>query len=367
MSSQDGTGAAGRDPVRIAVVGAPRACRARPGTPRAAPAWRVPPPVAVRVRRVRPRCGSIRPGWSAGPPLRRLAAALDGLPPPLRRAAAPLARTAAVLGRPVRAAARIVHPAGGDRQRRDGGDRPRVELLRAELLGGRVVRLQRASGQVEDPHRGVLGGVPPAQPDRPPPVLAPPGVPAQRRRVGAAADQPLLDKLGERGCLRPQARRPRLRDHPLPLLQHRVREAQHPVHRHPGRGGELLGGLAGPDPGLDLGRPQRVVQLDLDLTEAGQVTPAGGPQPFVHRQPEAVPGRRLQHHAGPVLGEPDESQLSHLHRLRPRRQIPVARGYGPAGRRPGTDTRPGHRESRRDRPGGGDPSAASPFTEPASR
>jgi hypothetical protein len=100
---------------------------------------------------------------------------------------------------------------------------------------------------------------------------------------------------------------PGLRDDPPALLQHRVREAQHPVQRHPGRRGDLLGRLAGPDPGLDLPRPQRVVHLDLDLAEPGQVTAAGGPDPLVDGQPVGLPGRALQHQAGTVLAEPDES------------------------------------------------------------
>ena len=45
------------------------------------------------------------------------------------------------------------------------------------------------------------------------------------------------------------------------------------------------------DPHLDLPRAQRVVHLDLDLTEPGQVTAARGPHLLViDRAPEGQPG-----------------------------------------------------------------------------
>ena len=95
--------------------------------------------------------------------------------------------------------------------------------------------------------------------DPPGAVVAPVGVPGDLLDVDAVLAQPGVDHLGQRGArsagLEPGAAGV-LGEHG-PLLQHRAGVAQHPVDRHAGDAGHVLGGLAGADAGLDVAGRQR--------------------------------------------------------------------------------------------------------------
>ena len=55
-----------------------------------------------------------------------------------------------------------------------------------------------------------------------------------------------------------------------------------------GGGGDLLNGGAGPDAGLNFPGSQRALHFDLNLPEAGQITPGGCTEPVVGVDDELV-------------------------------------------------------------------------------
>src|SRR6185369_1363095 len=87
-------------------------------------------------------------------------------------------------------------------------------------------------------------------------VVAPVGVPGDLVHLDVVLAQPRVHDLGEGGAplgaLEPGT--PGVLGQHRPLLQHRAGVAQHPVDRYAGDAGHVLGGLTGPDPGLDVAR-----------------------------------------------------------------------------------------------------------------
>ncbi len=99
----------------------------------------------------------------------------------------------------------------------------------------------------------------------------------------------------------------------LPLAEHRTLVAADLLHRDAGRGRDLLGGLPGADPRLDLPRAQLALQLDLQLPEPRPVVTHGGAQGIVEGQLvlDATRTGVDEHEAPAVLAHGDEPQLLH--------------------------------------------------------
>jgi hypothetical protein len=121
------------------------------------------------------------------------------------------------------------------------------------------VRRHELTALVEVPDRlgGGLAGRPGGD-DPPGAVLAPERVPGDLLGVDAVLGEPGVDDLGERctGVGRLQPGTAGVLGEHGPLLQHRAGVAEHPVDGHAGDPGDVLGGLAGADPGLDVARGQ---------------------------------------------------------------------------------------------------------------
>jgi hypothetical protein len=102
-----------------------------------------------------------------------------------------------------------------------------------------------------------------------------------------------------------------------PLLQHRPGVAQHPVDRHTGDAGDLFGGLAGADPGLDVagGQGRHRVAGRHHAGHGGHRCGAVGVQdradPVVDRERQEPADLVGEHQGLTVLGKGDEANRPH--------------------------------------------------------
>jgi len=125
------------------------------------------------------------------------------------------------------------------------------------------------------------------------------------RIAGAAAAWPLPG----------DPRLARLLGHPGALLQHRVGEAHDPLDPGAGGLGDLLGGLAGADPRLDVTGAQGAFHLHLQLAESGMVAPEGRAEPVVDGYGELLTGVADEDQALAVLAQPHRGEVLHRCRL----------------------------------------------------
>src|SRR5690606_41283453 len=143
-----------------------------------------------------------------------------------------------------------------------GGSLPRGNLVQREAV---------PPARVERPLGGVRAAVvEERQADAPGAVLALPGVPLDLVEVDAAPAEAFLDGLTEGRAGRGLAGTPdrdalRLLRHVLAFLQDRTLEPADALDGDARRLGDLLGGLAGPDAGLDLRGPQGTLRFDFDV------------------------------------------------------------------------------------------------------
>jgi hypothetical protein len=161
----------------------------------------------------------------------------------------------------------------------------------------------------------------------PVPVRALPGVPLGLGG-GTALGQALGNYLAEartrpRLTLSPDRRALRLLRLVLPLRQHRPLEPAYPLDRDSRYVGDLIGGLSGADPVLDLLGSQRTLHFDLVLSEPGELASRYRPQPVIDGQRKATaPSWHCQDGVTTVLAYRDEAQLLHgrpFRAARPRR------------------------------------------------
>jgi hypothetical protein len=116
---------------------------------------------------------------------------------------------------------------------------------------------------------------------------------------------------------------------PLALGEDGTGEPLDPRSRHARRGGDLLDGLARAQPGLDVLGGHRALG-SLLLTQARQVSPDGGLEPVVHRDPElgladwSLAGG--EHDVTTVLADRDDVQLAHRSSVRAGRGSPGCTG-----------------------------------------
>ena len=191
-------------------------------------------------------------------------------------------------------------------------------FARGQAHGLVVVRRDVAPSWIEDPF-GVAGVTVPDETELDPPQVVVPfgGVPLDLVGGHAATGQPFGDEVAEGGTGSGVTRQPhgaalRLLSHVLTFLEDGALEPSHTLDRDARRVGDLLSGLAGTDPGLDLLGAQRTLHFDLVLAETGEVAADGSTEPVVdgQREPGAPAGCR-QHEVGPVLAHRDESELLH--------------------------------------------------------
>jgi len=90
-----------------------------------------------------------------------------------------------------------------------------------------------------------------------------------------------------------------------------VDEAADVLQRQAGLLRDLLGRVAGPDPGLDVLRAQPSVQLDLQLAQAGPVAPHRGAQRLVDPHAEPLAVRPREHQMLAVVMDADEREVLH--------------------------------------------------------
>ena len=259
-----------------AAAGWPRARRARRRLPGR-------PPPAVRGRRRRgSRRGRPRAGCRWSPRRRRGARGPPGRPPVVRLvvrlgdqldrvdAQRQLVAARLVAGHRAEQPAALVEVVAHRRDPRRRGDD-----LADQPPGVLVVEHDVVAGGVEDVRRGALarrGGE--ASGERPPAVVAAPGVPLDAVGVGVERAQVGGDRLAEgaRTALAAGAAHGRalgaLRD-VLALGEHRARVDQDLVDAGLRRLGDRLGRLTGPDPGLDVTGTKHTVHLFLQLAGTG--------------------------------------------------------------------------------------------------
>ena len=115
-----------------------------------------------------------------------------------------------------------------------------------------------------------------------------------RRGVGDPPDVRALGQLG---------------DVPA-LLQHRPLEPPDALHRHLGGDRDLLGGLTRPDAGLDLARRELVLELDLELAQAGAVAAQRRVDALVERQRVRRAVGALEQQAGAVVAHSEQPEVS---------------------------------------------------------
>ena len=78
-----------------------------------------------------------------------------------------------------------------------------------------------------------------------------------------------------------------------PLQQHGDSESLDPGHRHPGIGGDLLGGDAVPDPVLDLARAKRSGhRCAIRPADGHELAPGCGAEAVIERDGEFLTGVR---------------------------------------------------------------------------
>ena len=129
------------------------------------------------------------------------------------------------------------------------------------------------------------------QSDGPAPLAAAPGVPIDRVGVDAARQQPIAHHRAQaavRHGVTGPAHRIALGEpgDVFPLGDHRSRERLDLRHGNPGRLRHRFERLPGPDPGLDVARPQCTFHLDLQLSHACSVV--------AQRRSQFVVGRNRQ-------------------------------------------------------------------------
>src|SRR5690606_26084566 len=172
------------------------------------------------------------------------------------------------------------------------GQRVVVPLHGGQPRGDLVQREDVPPARVERPLGGVRAAVvEERQADAPGAVLALPGVPLDLVEVDAAPAEAFLDGLTEGRAGRGLAGTPdrdalRLLRHVLAFLQDRTLEPADALDGDARRLGDLLGGLAGPDAGLDLLGAQGTLHFDLELAEAGEVPTDRRAEPVVDGQGE---------------------------------------------------------------------------------
>nr|WP_254185559.1 hypothetical protein [Nocardioides panacis] len=149
---------------------------------------------------------------------------------------------------------------------------------------------------------------------RPATVLAAPGVPLHARGVDVAGAEPLRDHVAEqpgRALARLAAHRGALR--PVgdvgSLGEHRGGVAHDLLEARLGGGRDVLGGLAGPDAGLDVAGAQCAFHGDLQLAEAGVLAAESGPEPGVRRKGELLARVTDEDQLLLVLGQPHEREV----------------------------------------------------------
>jgi hypothetical protein len=224
--------------------------------------------------------------------------------------------------------------------------------LSAEVLRHVVVRRDDLAALVEIPHGlgGRLAGRPRGD-DAPGAVLAAERVPGDLLGVDAVLSQPTVHDLGQRGTgvggL--QAGAARVLGQHGPLLQHRARVAQDAVDGDAGHPGDVLGGLAGTDPGLDVAGGQGGHDLGVRHRDSGadRVWRAVGLQrpadPVVDGERQEPADLIGEHQGLTVLGEGYEAYRPHaLPPSRARCCLACAPESQPPGRAGEHGTRPGH-------------------------
>ena len=173
------------------------------------------------------------------------------------------------------------------------------------------------AGLVQLPDRGrvgLAGG--PGRDHAPGAVVAPVRVPGDLLHVDAVLAQPGVDDLGQGGALLGglQPGPAGVLGQHRPLLQHRTGVAQHPVDRHAGDAGHVLGRLAGADAGLDVARRERRRRRRWSNDCAGGAGRSGRSMrgdAIVDRQREQAADLVGEHQRLAVLGEGDEAYGPH--------------------------------------------------------
>ena len=189
---------------------------------------------------------------------------------------------------------------------------------KAQAHRGVIGRRNVLAVRVEDPFRqvGTAARIE-REEDLPSAVVALARVPLGIRRVNPGCPQALLYQIPE------AATRPGIpwlaHGRALGLLgavgafgQHRALEPPYALDRHPRRIGDLLGGLPGANPVLDLLGSQGTLHFNLVLRKPRELPAGHYPQPVIDPQREAATApRRGENGISTVLTDRDEAQLLH--------------------------------------------------------
>ena len=136
-------------------------------------------------------------------------------------------------------------------------------------------------------------------------------------RVGPAGTQALCYQVPERASRAgipglAHGRALRLLGAVRPLGQDRALEPADALDRHTRHVGNLLGGLSGANPVLDLLGSQGTLHFDLMLRKPRELPASHDPQPVVDPEREAATApRRRQHGVTAILTDRDEAQFLH--------------------------------------------------------